>query len=178
MIVALVILVGALAGTNLFFTFGVVRRLNEHSRRLATVESGQHGSGELEPAIGEPLPAFRATTLEGVVVSDEDLADGEYYVGFFTTGCAPCRDRYPEFAALADTVGRDRLLAIVASPEPGDAEALLDSGGPLPVVLEPSRGPLADAFGFAASPTLVRYVDGRVAQNTTFISELGVPVTA
>src|SRR5687768_11835646 len=113
-LIALVVLVGTVAVLNLFLTVGVIRRLKEHTGKLADLPTmGAAPSlmlGEVE-RVGE----FAATTSDGEPVS-RDLLSGQTLVGVLSPNCSACEERLPEFVAMAETFpgGRGQVLAIVA----------------------------------------------------------------
>ncbi|MET0495246.1 MAG: redoxin domain-containing protein [Actinoplanes sp.] len=175
MIQALLVVCGLLVGTNLVFTYGVVRRLREHSERLAGLES-PGAERPAQPPVGTPVPAFRAATTTGAAVMESSVSEGEFFIGFFSTTCPPCRERLPEFAALAGKLGTERFLAVVAGTAEEAAELIAASAGNLAVVVEEPDGPLNRAFGIAVLPTILRLADGEVKANASVIGRLGVAV--
>jgi hypothetical protein len=161
-LVAAVVLVGLLCLLDLLLTVGVIQRLRQHTELLNKLQAG--------PAMAMPdvmLPAgsevgeFAATTTDGTPVSRELLA-GRTFVGFFTPGCQPCKEKLPTFleAAPAFSGGREQVLAVVvAGPEEG-AETTAQLNPVARVVLEPPDGPVAKAFGTTGFPAF-GLVDGR-----------------
>ncbi|GAA2014782.1 hypothetical protein GCM10009839_07330 [Catenulispora yoronensis] len=145
--------VGAIGCLNLLLTFGVVRRLREHTTLLAEGQGG--GYPRARPDAGAVIDAFEATTTTGEPVSPAALKP-DTLVGFFSSTCEPCAKLLPEFVKTAAGLpgGRDQVLAIVA----GDAVA----AAPLVEALSPvARLVAADdartvgaAFGVEAFPSL------------------------
>jgi hypothetical protein len=153
---ALVAVTAALCLLDLLLTFGVIRRLREHERRLADI--GAPPRRRLEP--GSPIGPFTATTTDGALVSGATLPAGAV-VAFFSPTCAPCAEQLPRFVDFAATLpgGPKQAFAVVC----GDlmqADPLVAKLEPVAQVLvEDSGGPLAAAFGVFAFPTLY-VVDG------------------
>ncbi|WP_329492824.1 hypothetical protein [Kitasatospora herbaricolor] len=165
--------VGALSLLNLVVAIGVVRRLREHSERLANVGGPATGpSDPLVAPVGGRVGSFRATGSGGPV-TDQDLADGTL-VAFFSPSCLPCQEKLPGFVAhAADRPGGDgRILAVVV----GDAEEsrpMLAALAPVVrTVHEELDGPVGTAFGVRAFPASVRVE--RAADGRLLVAETGV----
>lgn len=141
---------------NLILLLGVVRRLREHSERLAGGAAVPVPEGPMMPA-GETVGAFATAATDGAPVSSE-LFDGETLVGFFSPSCQPCKVQLPRFVAYAKSVpgGRERVLATVViggpdeDPEPY-VNALKDVAR---VVVEPHGGTLYEAFDVTGFPAV------------------------
>lgn len=150
-LIAAVIVVGSLCLLDLLLTFGVIRRLREHTTMLT-------GIGELTrpPALGVStgeLPgAFSAVTTTGDVVHGPA---GLTVVAFFSASCSVCPRRVPPFVEYLTShrIGIDSVLAVIA----GDGEAPPPYTAQLhevaQVAMESYDGPTAKAFGVAAFPT-------------------------
>ncbi|MEV4755975.1 hypothetical protein AB0J86_12785 [Micromonospora sp. NPDC049559] len=172
-VVAALVLVGIVAGLNLLLTVGVIRRLREHTETLRQVRSGT-GSSFL-PA-GSPLPALTGvTTVTGTpVVAPAAL------VAFFSTTCAPCREKLPSFrdhVRAAAVNGSDVLVVVEGAADDASefVAALRDVGQ---VVVEPELGPVAKSFAVNGFPTFYALgPDGRVLVGTHEVAELPVPAT-
>ncbi|MCX5207775.1 redoxin domain-containing protein [Kitasatospora sp. NBC_00240] len=165
--------VGALSLLNLVFTLGVVRRLREHSERLANTGGPVTApSDPLVAPVGGQVGAFSAAGTGGPV-TDVDLADGTL-VAFFSPSCRPCQEKLPGFVAHAadHPDARVRLLAVVV----GDAEEsrpMLDALAPVvPTVHEELDGPVGAAFAVRAFPASVRV--GRTVDGRLLVTETGV----
>src|SRR4051794_28290086 len=118
---AALVVVGAVAVTNLLLTFGVIRRLREHTGLLADRPGGPPRKGVI--AKGEAPGDFVAMTTAAEPVSTGSISGGQL-VGFFMPGCAPCKELAPRFVATAraEAGGRDRVLAVVAGDPDGAAD--------------------------------------------------------
>lgn len=168
---AAIVLVGALAVVNLLFSFGVIRRLREHtellSRRGGPSPAVMTGSGGV---VGE----FAAVTVDDEPISNDQLA-GTTLVGFFSPTCASCAERVPQFIEYAQTQvdRRGQVLAVVAADDE-------DSGAPLVtqltnvarVVREADHGPVQAAFAVQGFPAVGLVVDGVVRASGFAMSDL------
>jgi thiol-disulfide isomerase/thioredoxin len=151
---AAVTVVGLLCLVDLLLTFGVIRRLREHSVALA----GQSGGGVGEPLldVGETVGDFAAVTVNGEPVL-RAFVDRETIVGFLSPGCPPCERRLPQFVEAARTAGRDRVLAVLTDTTEADAAEMLTALSPVArVVVEAEDGALTKAFGVTAFPAFCR----------------------
>lgn len=151
LLVALLVVVGAVAVLNLLLTVGVIRRLREHTQRLSTLGAAPVAA---MLAAGQRVGAFAATTTDGEPVT-RDLLSGPTLVGVFTPGCGACEERLPDFLTRARDFpgGRAQVLAVVAG-EAGETTAYRDrlTGAARVVVEPPAGGPLATALEVSAFP--------------------------
>lgn len=151
-LIAAVVFVGALCTVDLLLTFGVIRRLREHTELLST-RAGEPGEGPGTVAVGEVPGPFTAVDTDGAEVDHRTGGAGRL-VGFFSPGCEPCRTKLPDFVAYAAEFpgGRAQVLAVVS----GDEQSAADFTGPLTgvarVVVDGSEGPVATAFGVNGFP--------------------------
>ncbi|GGO78149.1 TlpA disulfide reductase family protein [Nonomuraea cavernae] len=155
-LVAAVVLVGVLCLLNLLLTFGVIRRLKEHTAQLEKVLSG--GRDDSLQMLGEQVGEFAATTTDGEPVSRALLA-GETVVAFFSPSCAPCREKMPVFVeqARARDFDRQQVLAVVVNesgePEAAGVKEMAEELATVArVVMEGADHPLANAFKVHAFP--------------------------
>jgi thiol-disulfide isomerase/thioredoxin len=151
-VVAALVLVGSVGALNLVLTFGVIKRLREHTALLSGGGPRRQPRMMIEP--GESPAEFDATTRDGVPVARADVTGS--LVGFFTSTCGPCLERIPQFASYAEASGlpRDSVLAVlVGTPEEtaGIAEQL---GGVARLVVEPTQGPVGTAFSVIGYPAV------------------------
>lgn len=111
-LVAAVVVVGLLCLLDLLLTFGVIRRLREHTTHLEKLLDGAR-LGLRAP--GERVDDFAATTTDGEPVS-RGLLSGETVVAFFSPACGPCKEKAPAFAeqVRARSLDRQQVLAVVA----------------------------------------------------------------
>jgi|HigsolmetaAR201D_1030396.scaffolds.fasta_scaffold49364_1 thiol-disulfide isomerase/thioredoxin len=171
-LVAAIVLLGLVSGTNLIFTYGVIRRLREHTARLDALTVGRPEPDIIlapgaEPGLFDPVQTTAGEPLR------RDALTGGTLVGFFSPGCAPCRQQAPRFAARAAAVGRDRVLA-VASGTPEAVRDLVTLLEPVArVVVEVEEGPLHRAFAVQGYPAMcVVDGDGRIKAAATAVERL------
>lgn len=152
-LIAVVVLLALVSLVNLVLTVGVVRRLREHSQKLAEVSAV--ASPMLD--VGSTIEEFSAVTVDGATLRREDLSSGTT-VGFFDAHCETCHELLPSFVAEARRVpgGRDRVLAVVRDDN-GDGGDLVSPLREIArVVVERRRGPVALAFHVKAVPSFCR----------------------
>jgi thiol-disulfide isomerase/thioredoxin len=170
---AAVVVVGLLCLVNLVLTFGVIRRLREHTNALGNLPQ-QMGS-PLGIAIGGTPGDFTATTTTGETVSRAGLA-GPVLVGFFSPGCEPCATELPHFVEYAKAMpgGAERVLAVIDGG-PAEASEYVERLEPVAqVVPEGHEGPVKSAFKLAAYPTIYLLgADGTVVGSGTMVSDIG-----
>ncbi|MGY0233972.1 TlpA family protein disulfide reductase [Longispora urticae] len=171
---AAVILVGVLAALNLFLTFGVIRRLREHTRTLEELAGGGHG--DIMLAAGGAIGAFTATTTTGTTVSDTALS-GPTLVGFFSPTCEPCKERLPQFVEYTRSFD-GRVLAVAVGPDAEVTDLVASLRQVADVVVETDDGPVNKAFGVSGYPALCLVEDGVVVASGYQIDALPVPVPA
>jgi hypothetical protein len=172
----LTILVGLLGLANLVFTYGVTRRLREISKQLSEGASQDFAA---TPEVGTPVPPIAVTTVDGSLVTGDDLSVGDFYVGYFTPNCAPCQERLPEFGRFAREVGPDRVLIVVGASSHDEGLRFVGAhAGDARVVIEEYEGPLATAFGISRTPTMLMLENGVVRRNAAIIGQLRTPVPA
>lgn len=160
-VVAALLLVAAVAVTNLVLTLGVVSRLREHAEQLATV--ARPGPSELVLGIGERPDEFSAQTVTDETVSVRSLATPAL-VGFFSPTCSTCAEWIPRFVSAAESLpgGATQALAVVVSTADTTAE-VAELRRVAQVVVEPVDGPVSRAFRVRGFPALCRLgTDGTV----------------
>jgi hypothetical protein len=140
---AAIVVVGLLCLTDLLLTFGVIRRLREHTDQLAGF-SGQDGpvTGLADGEIPEP---FTALSISGERLSGPA---GLRVVAFFSAGCSACPERVPAFIDYlrANQITRDAVLAVIANSQPEPVSYQEDIAEVAPVCVEPPGGELETAF--------------------------------
>ncbi|NUR60410.1 MAG: hypothetical protein HOV87_17380 [Catenulispora sp.] len=195
-VVAALVLVGGVACLNLVLTFAMIR-----------AAKGQPAPTALGPVPGPPgptsgpghatkpnnaLPAelvpgsavepFTARATDGSEVDWSQMDTDGMLVGFFSTACASCRMKVPEFVGnvAVRRLGRGRALALVVGDpaEMGDSVATLAEA--CQVVVEDVDGPVATAFGGVHSfPRFVVFdAEGRITASSPVMWELPEAVRA
>jgi thiol-disulfide isomerase/thioredoxin len=148
-------LVGSLCALDLILTYGVIRRLREHTKLLSELR----GAGGGAPALpeGSVVGDFTTSSVDAELVGPAALP-GETLVGFFSPGCGPCVAMLPRFVEYARAVpgGRDRVLGVVVG-ESGEADEFVhDLREVARVVVETHEGPVSTAFQVRAYPTVLK----------------------
>jgi cytochrome c biogenesis protein CcmG/thiol:disulfide interchange protein DsbE len=107
------------------------------------------------PLVGQPMPEFVLTTLDGVSLSSADLVGQPVVINFWASWCIPaCVDEHP---VLLDTQYEHedvvQLVGILYDDQPADArEFLVRYGdGGWPTVDDPT-GAVALAYGVLGPP--------------------------
>ncbi|MET7302453.1 hypothetical protein [Embleya sp. NPDC005575] len=151
-LVAAVVVLALVTAINLLLTLGVIRRLREQPDRA---HGGNAPSGAPPTALrpGARPEVFTAITTEGEQVSDSDVYG---LVGFFSANCTPCHTLAPLFAEHARTLGRDRVIAVIADT---DAELSAILAPVARVIVEDYDGPVQAAFHNTWTPAV--YLLGR-----------------
>ncbi|HSK95694.1 MAG TPA: hypothetical protein VK891_03675, partial [Euzebyales bacterium] len=138
-LVAAVVLVGTLCAVDLLLTMAVVRRLRELTRQLGGLAGG---AGVELLAVGAPLPAFTAESVDGQAVDSGTAAPA--FVGFLSTTCRSCAEQLPE---LVEFLRRSQGEA--PARVPGDADVLRAGDarrGAAVVVVAGPHGPEGEQF--------------------------------
>lgn len=146
-VIAAVALVAALCLLDLLLTFGVIRRLREHTALLA----GVRDPGPIGLEAGQSPGAFSAVTTAGDLV---DNTTGLRVVAFFSTSCSACPERVPPFAEYlrSHSIGRDSVLAVVSGTT-GAVPPYLDQLTEVAqVCIESADGDVARAFRVLGFP--------------------------
>jgi len=181
LLVVAVALVGALCVLNLLLSFGVIRRLREHTKLIDAVYEfvgSTPGTGSDGPAAGDTVADFRATTTGGEPVARDDLAPSTV-VAFLAADCQGCHEQLPDFLAWARGQDRQRVLAVV-NGHGSAADALVEQLTPAArVVLEDEKPPVAGAFGVRSYPQFcVLGPDARLSAVVSAVSRLPVGAPA
>jgi thiol-disulfide isomerase/thioredoxin len=167
---------------NLLVTLVVLARLTALSHAASGAGAGAGavpglpGRDPAPPPAGTEPANFTAATVDGGTVAAGRLS-GVTLAGFFATDCSSCKELIPRFMDYAEAMpgGREQVLAVVA----GDRDVavklavLLDTVAR--VVVEPTAGPVATAFGVMAFP-VVCLLDGRRITASAFdVNRLPAP---
>ena len=144
-----VVIVGALCLLDLLLTFGVIRRLREHTEMLARNQPDALGAIGL--AAGEAPATFAATDDDGVAVGGPS---GLRVVAVFSTSCSICPKRAPAFVDYVreHRVRRDEVLAVVVGQSAESVPYLADLTGAARVCTESADGPIGRAFAVRGYP--------------------------
>jgi hypothetical protein len=175
LLAAAVAIVGAVAVLNLLLTFGVIRRLREHSDLLAGGAGASRGAPTMT-AVGESIAPFTATAVDGSLVSLDRFA-GLTLVGAFAPGCEACEERLPVFVKHASSFpgGRQSVLALVVASDDVGAAPYVDALADIAVVVQEDRhGPVSAALGVTGYPTFA-LVDAGGVIRASALNPSGLP---
>lgn len=146
--------VGALCLVDLILTFGVIRRLREHTD-LLNQRIGERAAapGPIMLEAGATVGDFSATATDGVSVSRADLT-GRRLVGFFSPTCPACTENMPKYLAhaRAHPGGRDAVLSVVVGAEEETAEMVRQLEPVSRVVRDVEQGEISKAFAVDGYP--------------------------
>ena len=148
-----VIVAVALTVLNLVLTFGVIRRLREHTELLS--ERSTVGPPDLMLGVGQAPDTFVATTTEDEQIRPETFV-GEQLIGFFSPSCQPCREKAPLFVERAAAAGRTRALAVVVGgpDEVGELVTLFEPAARVVVESTMGTGSITHAFKVKGFPAI------------------------
>ncbi|MCC3769325.1 TlpA disulfide reductase family protein [Streptomyces sp. UNOC14_S4] len=164
-LIAAVVLVGALCTLDLVLTLGVVKRLREHTALISKMANSQPSRPPVI-GVGEEVGEFSAVAVGGDVLTRESLV-GDTLVAFFSPSCGPCHEMLPKFVEYARAVdgGREQVLAVVVGSLDRAKGQVAELSPVARVVVEGgSEAIVADAFQIKGFPTLLKVrqdADGR-----------------
>lgn len=173
---AAVVVVGVLCLLDLLLTFGVIRRLREHTE-LLSVRPGAD-LPVIGVNVGEAPAAFTGLGTDGAALSGPA---GLRMVAFFSSFCSICPKRVPVFLDYlrANQVRRDDVLAVVVGPADEPVPYLDRLAEAALVCTEPEDGALARAFKVEGFPAFCLLdTDGAVLATSYDPAVLPEPVTA
>lgn len=173
-LVAAVVLVGLLCALDLILTLAVIRRLRQHTAKLAQLSAA--GGGGLLPD-GTPLPAFTAHSVDATWISER----GWRLVALLATTCGACAGQMPDLRALVRESGYppESVLVVVAGPDTPEGGELVDAVRPIATVVREGRdGPLSQAFRASVFPAFYQVEDGVVRVGAVSVAGLGEDVPA
>jgi hypothetical protein len=174
-VVPVLVTVGVVAALNLLLSFGVIRRLREHTELLAEGAVGRGGFTTMLAA-GETVAPFTATTVDGRSVSRE-VIDRATLFAAFSVGCDACGEKLPGFLELAAAQlgGPERVLVVVVASDDEAAAPFVSELSPLAtVVREGHQGPVAAAFGVSGFPAFAVVDPGGVVRASA-VNPAGLP---
>src|ERR1700735_377462 len=170
--IAAVALAGVLCVLDLLLTFGVIRRLREHTDLLSALASKVPVLG-LE--VGKSPGAFSAVTTSGEVVTD---ADQLRIVACLSSSCSACPERVPPFVEYLRNyrLGRDSVLAVIQGGHDEPVPFLDRLAEVALVCVEPADGMVSRAFEVNGYPLFFLLdADGAVTVNGYDPSMLPAP---
>jgi thiol-disulfide isomerase/thioredoxin len=116
------------------------------------------------PVVGDPVPEWRLSGVEGATWSSDDLSGKVVVLEFWATWCPRCRANMPEVARLTrDYADRPVQVIAVNILEDGDPVAYMkEKGSEIAFALNGDE--VAKRLGVAGTPTVVVIdTDGRLA---------------
>ncbi|MEU7854348.1 hypothetical protein [Nonomuraea sp. NPDC049141] len=164
-------LVGALCLLNLLLTFGVIRRLRDHTETLTNLMRYGGGAATDIPVVGAAVGEFTASTVDGDPVST-DLLTGTTAVVFLSSECTTCRAQLPSLAVWAGERDRERVLVVIDTTASDGADLVAALTNVARVVRDPAGGPVCEAFGVSAFPAACVVTDGVVVATAPDFSRL------
>ena len=173
-LIAAVAVVGVLCLLDLLLTFGVIRRLREHTEMLTA--AGDRASA-VGLSAGELPGPFSAVATDGEPVSG---AAGLRVVAFFSSWCSICPERVPPFADYlsAHGVKQDAVLAVSVGSGGAPPPFLAELAAVAKICVEQEDGEIARAFKVTGFPAFfVLNDDGTVASSGYDPSTLPEPAT-
>jgi hypothetical protein len=173
--IAAVVIVGGLCLLDLLLTFGVIRRLREHT----TMISGAAGKPRLASGLsaGDVPAAFSAITTDTEIVSG---AARLRVVAFFASWCSVCPERVQPFAEYlgAHDIRRDNVLVVSVGPGSTLPSYLTELSLLAQICIEQEDGEIARAFKVTGFPAFFLLdSDGSVALSEFSPSALPEPAT-
>ncbi|MGK5674299.1 peroxiredoxin family protein [Micromonospora sp. URMC 106] len=178
-VVAVLVVLTTLTLLNLLLTFGVIRKLREHTQELARARP------PVTLSVGAQVPDFTAATAGGDVVSIASLRASGGLVAFLAPDCSGCQEQLPSTrSALAEALDTPMAVLVVITrlhpaPDRDDREraelvaALGVEDSRAVIVHEPLDGALQSAFQVAAFPAFYLVdTDGRVAAASNNATQL------
>jgi hypothetical protein len=171
---AAVVLLCVLCAFDLLLTFGVIRRLREHTEQLTSLRTKPGITGL---TVGGEVGAFESRTVDGAALTNGGLS-GNTLVAFFSTNCSVCHERLPEFLEFF-AGAHARVIVVVAGPDEKTPTMVPALAGVAAVVREEDdQDAMSTAFSVRGYPVLFRIEDGKVAAFGTTPAALGAPVAA
>ncbi len=162
---AAVVLVGMLCLVDLLMTFGVVRRLREHSELL----NKSHGADMpvMDLSAGDIPGSFAAVTVDGEPLSGPA---GIRVAAFFSSSCSICPERVPAFVdyVRANGIRRDDTIAVILAMA-GESVPYADRLAEVArVCVQPPAAELATAFKVTGYPAFCVLDAGGAVQATGY----------
>lgn len=172
-LIAAVAIVGFLCALDLLLTFGVIRRLREHTAMLSEPRREAGVPQGLSP--GERPAEFAAIATDGTRVTGPA---GLRVVALLAAWCSACPETVPPFLDYlsGNLIARESVLAVVVDGEGEPPPYLARLAAVAQVSFEPSDGALSTAFKVDGFPTFVLLdADGAVRASGWDPAELPAP---
>ena len=119
--------------------------------------------------IGDEVPAFAASTLDGEEFDGGDLVGSPYMLNIWATWCAPCRHEMPELQQLHDTYsGQGFQVVGVSVDDRGSRETIREFLAEIEVTFPIYHDPtweISDTYGLLGLPgTFLMDAEGRLVR--------------
>ena len=178
-IIAAVVVVGLLCLVDLLLTFGVIRRLREHTDLLRNRQTSIPWRPVIGLAEGEAPAPFTVVSAAGATVTGPA---GLRLAGFFSVGCSVCPGQVAPFAeyARAHHLAKDQVLAILLVPDGGEPPPYLHELAEVAqVTVQRPDAMVAQAFKVAGFPAFCLLdANGAMVSSGFGSAELPAPVLA
>jgi hypothetical protein len=148
---AAVIIVGILCLLDMLLTFGVIRRLREHSDLLRTRQFGDEAP-VISLSAGQVPAEFAVTADDGAAVTGPA---GLQLAGFFSASCSVCPERVAPFIEYvsANRINRGNVLVTMLTADGAAVPPYLSQLAEVALVtVQPAGNLIAKAFGVAGFP--------------------------
>ncbi len=122
--------------------------------------------------VGDEVPAFTASTLDGEEFDGADLVGSPYMLNIWATWCAPCRHEMPELQQLHQTYSGQGFQVVGVSVDDRGAretirEFLAEVGVTFPIYHDPSWE-IQDLYGLLGLPgSFLMDTEGRLVRRWT-----------
>jgi thiol-disulfide isomerase/thioredoxin len=175
-LIAAVAVVGVLCLLDLLLTFGVIRRLREHTDMLTR----QERSADPPPGLssGDVPAEFSVVTTDGEPLSG---AAGLRIVAFFASWCSVCPERVPSFIEYLSNnrIARGSVLAVVVDGDSEPPPYLAELAYVARTCIESADGEVGKAFKVTGFPAFFLLdAENAIAASGYDPSALPAPATA
>lgn len=128
---------------------------------------------EAAPAVGHPAPQFTLNTLEGGVLSLDDLRGTPIVLNFWATWCGPCRNEMPALQAASERFGnRALILGVNQAEDAATVQAYTDELGiTFPIPMDSEQRVSSDLYNVQGLPTTY-FIDGDGTISKVWMGEM------
>ena len=106
--------------------------------------------------VGEPVPEFSVTTLDGEQVSSSELRGKVVLLGFFATWCGPCRHELPHLQKIWEDFGHRHDFAMIVVGRGETKDKLVDFQSKQKLTLPLAPDPQQLVYGKFATKAIPR----------------------
>ena len=106
--------------------------------------------------VGEPVPEFSVTTLDGEQVSSSELRGKVVLLGFFATWCGPCRHELPHLQKIWEDLGDRHDFAMIVVGRGETKDKLVDFQSKQKLTLPLAPDPQQLVYGKFATKAIPR----------------------